>query len=117
MGYIDESAKRQPDVQFMHIRLKSRKYKVSYEVFWSEKFIHDISTLENRHLTTMLKQIKLGKLEDDSSKDITQDWLIIKNLTKDRDEGDLKEMWLRLNKQLLESTETDAIMEDFESQL
>ena len=40
----------------------------------------------------MLKQIKLGKLEDDSSKDITQDWLIIKNLTKDRDEGDFKEM-------------------------
>ena len=39
------------------------------------------------------------------------------NLTKDRDEGDLKEMWLHLNKQLIESIETDAIMEDFESQL
>ena len=89
---------------------------MSNEIFWSVKLIHNISTLVNRHLPTMIKQIKLGKLDDDSSLYITQEWLIIKNFTKERDDKDLKEMWIRLNKQLFESIEGDAIMEDFESQ-
>ena len=54
-------------------------------------------------------------MDDDSSINITQELLIIKNFTKERDDKDLKEMWIRLNKQLFESIEGDVIMEGFES--
>ena len=117
MENITESVEKELNAQFMHTILKSKKYKISYEVFWSEKFLCEIKKLNNRHLTNMLKQIKSEKLEEDKSENITRDWLIIKEISKTKSEGELKEMWLQLSKQLFENIETDAIVKGFESQL
>ena len=116
MENITESVEKELNAQFMHTILKSKKYKISYEVFWSETFLCEIKKLSNKHLTNILKQIKSEKLEEVKSENITRDWLIIKEISKIKSVGELKEMWLQLSKQLFENIEAGAIVKGFESQ-
>ena len=45
-----------------------------------------------KHFTSMLKQIKTEKFEEDNNGDLNRDWLIIKKILKSKDEGSLKEI-------------------------
>ena len=79
------------------------------------KVLTGIRRLNNRHIANMLKQTIAEKLEEGNNGDLTRDWLVIKEFSKSRDEGGLKEIWFQSNKQLLDKYWTDAVIEDFES--
>ena len=107
----------QPESNFKHKRIVSKKYGRMYEVFGSEIFIEGLKAIDNRFLKNWLKRIKSTEIDKSESKATPDGWLIIKKLSSSLTYEDAIEMWIQSQNQLIGSIQKNEIMIDFNRQL
>ena len=65
-----------------HIRLKSKEFNISYEVFCSEKFMGGIRKFDNRSLKRAISRLRTADDLKSKIREMPKDWIFIKEKTK-----------------------------------
>ena len=115
----DEDAKR-GEIQMtnlLHSHLESKKYKRSYELFWSEKFKAGIINFKNRDLTGALKKTKGQTKGEDDDNEVPLNWINIKDTRKCLTREQMMEASSSSLKKLLYDIDTSRTIKIFEEQM
>ena len=100
---------------FKHITLKSTKFKETYELIWSEKFIDHVSNLKNRAIANILKKIKKDDEGSNQRLQFGDKWLLTNKLKKSLKEHEIIDKSNDVQECLFTKINNKAISEEFES--
>lgn len=115
-SHADRSAS-EPSPYSKHIKIKSKKYGRTYEVFGSEIFMKGIDVINNRLLTTLLKKLTTITTDRNENKTAPSDWLVIKQMSNSLTDEERKEACIQSQNKLIESIKASEMIVDFDQQL
>ena len=96
-----------------HIMLKSQKYKMHYELIWSEKFVDSVSNLNNRSFTNIIKKLKGNADEEEKKPEFGEKCLLINKLHKSMSESQIIQKSQKFQENLIEEIEANILTTDF----
>ena len=107
----------EPELKLLHCRLKSTKYKIKLELFWSRKFIEGLRSFNNRALTNALKLVDQFSDMKELDEALPQDWVITKEIRENSTAEELDAACTLSWNQLIRSIEIKQVARSLESLL